>query len=399
MNKSFWIFRNPQQAIFCIMAILMLIGCINVFSASYIQAQDMSGSSYSFLIRYIAFSIVGFLCMWFVRRVGYKRWLQPSTLLAEYVGVALLLVAVFAFTAVKGAHRWIFLPGISIQPSELAKLVMVMVTASSLGSMLKHGEPVRLLRGRSVKIFCLAIFYFMLIFFEPDLGTASIVMGLVLGIFIIAGLPKEETIGMIGLAITAAAVLAVSSAYRRERVMVMLDPWRDPMDKGYQMVQAQLAIGSGGFFGTHWGQGMSKFFYLPESHTDFAFAVFAQENGFLGVLLVLALFLALGYIFTYITLHARDEQGFLLAGGVTFLIIGQAVANMAMVGGLLPVIGVPLIFISYGGSSMVISMIAIGLLLSVYDEGVKYEKRQELLATEPETRRDDLQFTSERRRR
>lgn len=396
MDKSFWIFRNPKQAIFCIMTVLMVIGCINVFSASYITAHDMNGSSYSFLWRYILFSVIGFIAMQVVRKIGYKRLLKPDWLFVIYFGVLILLMAVFAFASVKGARRWIFIPGFSLQPSEFAKLAIIMVCASSLGTVLRRKEEVRLFKGRTRKILWMTALYFLLILLEPDLGTAAIVAGLVLGMLIIAGLPKNEIIGMLGLAAAGAVTLTLSSAYRRERVMVMLDPWRDPMDKGYQMVQAQLAIGSGGLFGTHWGHGLSKFFYLPEAHTDFAFAVFSQENGFLGVALVLILFLLLGFIFTYITLHAKDQEGFLLAGGVTFLIIGQAVANIAMVGGLLPVIGVPLIFISYGGSSMVLSMMAIGLLLSVYDEAIKNDKQQ-LRQEAPERRRDDLQFTSSRR--
>ena len=154
------------------------------------------------------------------------------------------------------------------------------------------------------------------------------------------------------------------------------------------------AIGSGGLTGTNWGHGAAKFAYLPEAHTDFAFAVFCQENGFFGALILLLVFCLLGVAFYKITISTRDQKGFLLAAGVTFLIIGQAFANMAMVCGIFPVIGVPLIFISYGGSSMIISMAAIGLLLSVYDE----EEKQQLLDAEPpEKRRSDLRVVGSRR--
>lgn len=397
MDKSFWIFRNPQQAIFCIMAVLVIIGGINVFSASYVHAQDLYGSSYSFLWRYGFFTVFGFAVMHFIRRIGYKKLLRPRMLLFIYVVIGLALIAVFGFSSVKGAHRWIFIPGFSLQPSEAAKLAIIMICASSLGEMLKRGDPVRLFKGRSRKIVALTVAYLVLIYAEPDLGTAAIVAGLMFGMFIIAGLPKNEIVGMLGLALVVAVGLTMGTEYRRERVMVMLDPWLDPLDKGYQMVQAQMAIGSGGLWGTQWGQGTGKFFYLPEAHTDFAFAIFSQENGFFGVMVVFLLFLMLGYAFTYVALHAADEQGFLLASGVTFLIIGQAIANMAMVGGLLPVIGVPLVFISYGGSSMLISMMAIGLLLSVYDEEVKQERLKELSQEAPENRRESLQFTSPRR--
>lgn len=396
MDKSFWIFKNPKQAIFCIMILLMIIGCINVFSASYIMAKD-SGNPYSYLVRYIIFGIAGFFGMNVTRRIGYKRLLQPNLLAAFYFFVAILLMTVLLFPAVKGAHRWIFLPGMSIQPSEIAKLVIIMICASSLGSMLKKKDQVRLFRGRSGKLLILTFIYCFLVYIEPDLGTAAIIMGLMLGMFIIAGMPGREILLVTVVGILVGGLLAMGTAYRRERIWVMLDPWRDPLDKGYQMVQSQTAIGSGGLFGTHWGQGAGKFFYLPEAHTDFAFAIFSQENGFIGVVFLLALFLMLGYVFMHITLRVKDEQGFLLAGGVTFLIIGQSIANMAMVGGLLPVIGVPLVFISYGGSSMVVSMLSIGLLLSVYDEAVRQEKREKLAKEKPESRREDLQFISSRR--
>lgn len=396
MDKSFWIFRNPKQAVFCIVFLLLVVGCINVFSASYIVAQDM-GDSYSFLKKYIICTLLGFGIIHVVRKIGYRRILQPRLLLLLYFGTAVALLAVFAFSSVKGAQRWIYLPGFSVQPSEIAKLVIIMICSSSLGEMLQRGERVSLFHGRSMKIFLLTLFYFLLIYIEPDLGTGAIVVGLMLGMFMIAGLSRNEIIGMLGLAAAGAVLLTVVSPYRRERIRVMFDPWLDPMGKGYQIVQAQTAIGSGSWFGTHWGQGTGKFFYLPESHTDFAFAIFSQENGFLGVLLIFGLFVFLGYIFARIAVRARREEGFLLASGVSFLIIGQAIANMAMVCGLLPVIGVPLVFISYGGSSMIISMAAIGLLLSVYDETVELERRERLAAEAPEKRRDNLYVTSERR--
>lgn len=397
MDKSFWIFRNPKQAIFFIMALLMVIGGINVFSASYVMAKDAYANSYHFLIRYVIFGCAGLGAIGVVRKIGYKRLLKPDMLFWIYFGVALLLMAVFLFASVNGAHRWIRLGGLSVQPSEAAKLAVIMVCSSSLGTMMRKGERVSLWSGRSAKLVAMTLAYFVMIYVEPDLGTGAIVVGLMLGLFIIAGLSQREIVVMSIVLAAGAAVLTVGTAYRWERMKVFLDPWIDPLDKGYQMVQAQMAIGSGGLVGTNWGHGLSKFFYLPEAHTDFAFAIFAQENGFFGVAAILVLFILLGYVFTYITMRARDQEGFLLCAGVTFLIVGQSVANIAMVGGLLPVIGVPLVFISYGGSSMVVSMAAIGLLLSVYDETVRIEKEEELQQLAPETRREDFQFTSRRR--
>ena len=229
---------------------------------------------------------------------------------------------------------------------------------------------------------------------QPDLGTAAIIAALVMGMFIIAGLPARWITAIVGAGVVGAVLLSISSEYRLQRLHVWFDPWLDPQGRGYQMVQSLLAIGSGGLTGTNWGHGAAKFAYLPEAHTDFAFAVFCQENGFFGALILLLVFCLLGVAFYKITISTRDQKGFLLAAGVTFLIIGQAFANMAMVCGIFPVIGVPLIFISYGGSSMIISMAAIGLLLSVYDE----EEKQQLLDAEPpEKRRSDLRVVGSRR--
>ena len=195
-------------------------------------------------------------------------------------------------------------------------------------------------------------------------------------------------------AVAGALYLVLSAGYRADRIRVWLDPWIDEVGDGYQMVQSILSIGSGGWIGTKWGEGSSKFFYLPEAHTDFAFAVFCQENGFLGACLLMLIFIVLGCALLRIAVCSKDERGFLLAAGVSFLVVGQAAANMAMVCGLLPVIGVPLVFISYGGSSLLASMIAIGLALSVYDDEV--ERAEAAAVAEPKERRNDLRVVSRR---
>ena len=284
---------------------------------------------------------------------------------------------------------------ISIQPSEFAKLVVIMLAAKYLGIMLRKGQRVSLFApGDHRMVLAATLIYAVLVYKQPDLGTAAIIVTLMLGVYIIAGVPKGQLVCILGASGLLAVVATLASSYRMERVQVWFNPWLDPRGKGYQMVQSLLAIGSGGLTGTHWGQGAGKFFYLPEAHTDFAFAIFCQENGFVGALILIILFALLGFAFCTITINAKDRRGFLLAGGVTFLIIGQAVANMAMVCGILPVIGVPLVFISYGGSSMVLSMAAIGLLLSVYDDEVQEAEHE---ALPPEERRDNLRMVRNER--
>lgn len=391
---KFW--NNPSQLIYMVMFLLVLIGGINVFSASFVMARDMTGSGVYFLFRYFIFALVGFGGMAIVRRVGYKAWLNRKPLWGFFIIVFLMLLYVDAVgIATKGASRWIYLGPFSIQPSEFAKLSVIMLASKYLGNMLRKGQRVSFFAPGDHRMVLAATFICaVLVYKQPDLGTAAIIVSLMLGVYIIAGVPKWQVLGILGGVGALAVVGTLASSYRMERVQVWFDPWIDPRGKGYQMVQSLLAIGSGGLTGTHWGHGAGKFFYLPEAHTDFAFAIFCQENGFIGAMILLLLFALLGFAFCTITINAKDRRGFLLAGGVTFLIIGQAVANMAMVCGILPVIGVPLIFISYGGSSMVLSMAAIGLLLSVYDDEVREAEHE---ALPPEQRRDNLRMVRNER--
>ena len=391
---KFW--KNPCQLIYMVMFLLVLIGGINVFSASFVMARDMTGSGIYFLWRYFFFALLGFCGMVVVRRVGYKVWLNKH-LVWGFFGIVfiLLLIVDIMGIATKGASRWSYLGPFSIQPSEFAKLVVIMLAAKYLGNMLRRGERVSFTRGGDhLMVFAAVITYAALVIKQPDLGTAAIIFALGLGMYILAGIPMWQVMSTVTATGLLGVIFTLTSSYRMDRVHVWFDPWLDPRGKGYQMVQSLLAIGSGGLTGTNWGHGAGKFFYLPEAHTDFAFAIFCQENGFLGAMILMLLFGLLGFAFCTITINSRDRRGFLLAGGVTFLIIGQAVANMAMVCGILPVIGVPLIFISYGGSSMVLSMAAIGLLLSVYDEEVKEAEHD---ALPPQERRDNLRMVRNER--
>ncbi len=377
-----------------IMLVLMFIGCINVFSASFVVARDMHGNGFFYLIRYALFGMLGLAGIKVVEHVGYKKLLNSRFLIGTYIIVFLLLIWVdVAGVATKGAQRWIYLGPFSIQPSECAKLVVIMFTACKLGPMLKRGEQISLWNGAGLQGVLAAFLYFVMVMMQPDMGTAAIIMSLAICIYIIAGISLSIVWGILGAGALAAVALVLHSPYRLDRIKVWLDPWIDPQNNGYQMVQSLTSIGSGGLKGLGWGLGSGKFFYIPEAHTDFAFAIFCQECGFIGAVLLITLFAVLGGAFFRVVRQAREERGFLLAGGVTLLIIGQAAANMAMVCGLLPVIGVPLIFISYGGSSMFVSMLAIGLLLSVYDEEVKAARLEQ---QPPEARRGTFRVIERR---
>lgn len=396
MEKIIEILKKPNILICFLVLILMGIGSINVLSASYIDAEDMSGNGYYFFFRYVIFAAISFLAMLVVSKIDYHRFLTKNSLWFFYIVVLGMLIVVDAIgIANKGAQRWLYLGPVSIQPSELAKVFVIMFTAKLLGDAIEKNKKISLFSG--VGRFCVLASMVLsgLVYLQPDLGTAAIIAGLMVCVFIVAGISKSQIMALLGTGLAGAVVFTVSTPYRLERIKVWFDPWLDEMGAGYQMVLSLLTIGSGGLVGTNWGQGTGKYLYLPESHTDFAFAVYCQENGFIGAVFLMILFLLLGCALFKIAVTAKDKRGFLLVSGITFLIVGQAFANMAMVCGIFPVIGVPLVFISYGGSSMMISAVSLGLALSVYN----MEQRQldiEQNITLPQSRRNDLRVVSRR---
>ena len=206
---------------------------------------------------------------------------------------------------------------------------------------------------------------FVLIEREPDGATAALVLGVPMCMLLMSNMARQMKLTLIGMIVLAGGVICILQPYRLNRVLTMLNPWQDATDSGYQIVQSLQAIGSGGFWGMGLGQGISKYHYLPEAHTDFAFAILCQENGFLGAFAVILLFGAFTYYGARIAAAAKDAYGQILAAGIVCLIVGQAVANMLMVGGWFPVVGVPLPFISYGGSSLAVSLGAVGILFNI----------------------------------
>ncbi len=354
------LWASPAQAIFYVTLLLCAIGTVNIFSASFVTAGREWQDSYFFLKRQGFAMAIGIMGMVVLARLDYRRYHKPlAILLSAGTLIALALVPVIG-VEVNGARRWLNL-GFSFQPSEFAKLSALMVSAVYLGWRVDKGRPVSFLSWPIVVTIMMAA----LIHHQPDMGTAIVVGMLCIVVYILAGAPPKQWLGL-GLVGSVLAVAMVFSApYRKVRIEAWLDPWAYQQDKGYQAVQALMAIGSGQLSGTGLGMGASKFFYLPEAHTDFAFAVLSQEWGFIGAIIVLGLFSLLGWYGLQIALRAPDGSGMLLAGGVTALVVGQAVGNMAMVCGLLPVTGVPLPYISFGGTSLMVNLIATGILISV----------------------------------
>ncbi|MDR3348407.1 MAG: putative lipid II flippase FtsW [Acidaminococcales bacterium] len=359
-KNIFW--KNPFEAIVCLVLVLLAIGCINVFSASQVAAQDLFGNSRYYLYRYSLFALVGLAAMFFCSLVDYHVWLGKRADFFIVFTIILLIYVIFKGTAIKGAQRWIQVASsLSFQPSELAKLSVIMLCAAHIGKRLEYGK-----RSNIFSAPCLwAMLLGALVYIQPDLGTAAIIVSLTLSIYFICGLPAGQYLLLLLGLPAAAAVLAVQASYRMERVQAWLDPWAYADRTGYQAVQSILAIGSGGWMGAGMGYGSSKFYYLPEAHTDFSFAVLCQEWGFLGALAVIALFALLSYTLWKAAALAPDGQGYIIITGANILLAGQAMGNIAMVCGLLPVIGVPLPFISYGGTSLVSNMALFGIVLNI----------------------------------
>jgi rod shape determining protein RodA len=333
-----------------------------ILSASTLASLHVGRAGGSVAIRQLAWFGVGIFALVFVASIDYRRLVRAAPLF--YVLGLGGLVAVFVLgRTVSGARRWLFVGPMSVQPSELFKLCFVLMAVWLLTS--RWAQPI----GKTVLVMAapLAIVPAALIVKQPDLGTALLLFPVLIALLVAAGM-RMRLLGGLALAGVAVAPLAwlVLKDYQRERLLVFLDPFRDPLGSAYNVIQAKIAIGSGQLLGKGVaGATQSRLSFLPERHTDFIFAVFAETWGFVGCLVLLtcyALLLLRGFD---IAASTREPVGRLVALGVTALVATQVLVNVGMVTGLIPVVGIPLPFMSYGGSSMVVSMMALGLLLSV----------------------------------
>ena len=384
MGKRIMFWDNARDALLSLVFFLLVLGAVNVFSASYVAAADMFGNGYHYLLRYGIFSLAGLLVMFGIeKKVDYHWLFKYDQIFCVLLTGILIAVDIFG-RATKGAQRWVILGPISFQPSEFVKLAVILLGAHYLGQLMEQGKRPHLLRRDTGMAFWETAFLSFLVLIQPDMGTAAIIMTLMIILYILAGLPMKEFWSLLGVAFVGAAAAVIQAPYRLNRILFWLHPEQDPQGKGYQAIQSFNAIGSGRFFGEPFGMGTGKFFYLPEAHTDFAFANYCQEWGFLGAVFLILVFLLLGVVLYHVGQRTQDRKGFLLVSGVNFLVVGQAFANMAMVCGVLPIIGVPLSFISYGGTSLIMTMGAIGLVLSVYkDEHKKHRRSREIPAEKP----------------
>jgi cell division protein FtsW len=354
--------RPPTYyALLSTILVLNLVGLVMVLSSSSVEGLANYGSSWLFFKRQVAWTLVGLVVLAVSSRVDYRQLRRYAGLLLVVGGGLLVLVPGLGI-AVNGSTRWLGAGSLRFQPSELAKLALLVFCADvlsrragGLSDWRQVLRPVALVFG----------FFGGLVMLQPDMGT-TIVMAMLTGTILFVGGLRLRHLLLVGAAgLAAGSLLALAAPYRRARLLSFLDPFGDPRAGGYQVAQSLIALGSGGWTGVGLGAGRAKWLFLPNAHTDFIFAVIGEELGLLGCTLVLFLFGALAVLGVRVALRAPDRFGTLVAAGITGWIVGQALVNIGAVTGLLPVTGVPLPFVSFGGSALVFTMAAAGVLLNV----------------------------------
>lgn len=342
---------------------LLAIGLAMVYSASGIRALDTRDDPSYFLVQQSLWAVLGLVGMFVAARIPYRVYRRAALpLLIVAIGLLLLVLVPGVGTTAGGASRWLRIPGgVGLQPAEVAKLALILYLAFWLASKREAIGSAPVLAGFAALVTIVA----GLVVAEPDLGTAIVVVLIALCMYFAAG-ARLAAFGALGLlAIVATAALAVAQPYRLQRVMTFLDPWSDPRGAGFQTIQSLYGLALGGPFGEGLGAGKEKFGFLPAAYTDSIFAVIGNELGMVGTGAVIFLFLALAFRGTRIALRAPDLEGALLATGITMWLAFQAWLNMAVVASLVPMTGITLPFISYGGSSLCVGLFAVGILLSV----------------------------------
>lgn len=346
---------------------LVVFGLVMVYSSSYIYSQEKWGDGFALLKKQLLFVALGGVALVAASHIPYHWWRKISVGVLAAAGLSLAAVLVPGIGArVGGAQRWLRVGGVQFQPGEFAKLASVIYLAALLE---RKQERLHTLTAGVMSPFLALVPIFLLLLLQPDFGSTVIIASVCLGLLFLAGVRLRYILSAVLLAAGAGTALALSSSYRRDRVMTFLDPWRDPAGKGFQVLQSLVGFFEGGIWGVGLGNGKEKLFFLPEAHNDFIFAVIGEELGFFGVAALVVAFLYFGYRgFQVGWQRLRDSQdrfGYFLASGITLTLLLQAFVNAAVALGLVPTKGLNLPFVSYGGSALVIDLFMVGIVLSV----------------------------------
>jgi cell division protein FtsW len=357
---------STDRTLFAIALALLGFGQVMVWSASSALAQEKYGNPYHLFVRQLVYAVIGLIVLFVTMRLDYRKLNRPEVVYSVALAATVLLVIVLFLPAVNDARRWIRLAGASFQPSELAKLSAVLFLAYHID---RKGDRINDLSLSVFPAFAFLGWLAYLIYIEPDLGTAATVVVIGGVMLFLAGLKLRyfAVFGAVGVAWLCQAILFMP--FRRERILSYLNPFADARGTGYQVIQSLIAVGTGGVTGVGLMEGRQKLFYLPYPSSDFIYAVIAEELGMIGALGVVVAFLLLLWRGTRTALHAPDRFGMFLAQGLTCAIVIQALVNVSVVLGLLPTKGIPLPFVSAGGTSLVLVLAAMGLILSVSQHG------------------------------
>ena len=357
-----------DKVLFVALVALSLFGCVMIYSASAVSAAETSGSPYRYLVKQIVALVVGGIAAFVISRADYRVFSKPAIVYFIYGGAFALCVLALLQPPINAARRWIPLGPVMFQPSEFLKVALVLLLASQIASKtLTWGDPQKAIRP--------ALFFTMLaagvVLLEPDLGTAACYLMLAGVLLWLAGVRAKLFLILGAGAIPLVLAAALTADYRRARLLSFLRPEADPLGAGFQALQSLIAVGAGGFFGNGLGASRQKLFFLPYPHTDFIFAIVGEELGFLGAVGVVLCFGVVAWRGFRAARRAPDAFGALVAAGATAMLVVQAAVNVSVVLALVPTKGIPLPFVSYGGSSLVASWIAAGLILNVSQHEVE----------------------------
>lgn len=353
---------KSDKLLFTATLVLVCTSLVMVYSASAVIAMEKFQRPTFFLFKQTTFALLGLALMPVLMRVDYRNYRQPAVIWTALAIVGFALVAVLFGPRINGARRWFGIAGIGVQPAEFAKLVVIFFVAAILE---RRMDRINDLRYSLVPVGLILGSVVGLIMLQPDLGTALSIIVIVMTMVFAAGINYRYIIGLLLVSLPAATIVLMSADYRRRRMLVFLDPWKDPLGDGFQVIQSLIAVGTGGLFGRGLMAGVQKLFYLPYPETDFIYAVIGEEMGLLGTTLVLACFCVIAWRGLRTAMRAPDRFGAFLALGLTAMIVVQAFFNISVVLGLLPTKGIPLPFVSFGGSSLLMSMVGMGILLNV----------------------------------
>ena len=353
---------SVDRWLFTVTMLLVFVGLIMVFSASAVMAKERFGSPYNFVLKQLFWALGGMLAMALAMKIDYRRYKHPGVVFSSLAVTTLLLLSVFLLDRSHNTHRWIHWSGFSFEPSELAKPALILFLAFFLEGRTKAIED---WKHTLLPAVVPTILFLLLIVAQPDLGTAIACAGITAAILFVAGMQLRYFAYAFAASMLPLYFLLFHVSWRRDRMLAFLNPYADPRGTGFHIIQSLIAVSTGGLTGIGLMEGKQKLFYLPEPHTDFIFAVTAEELGLVGALFVVALFAVFLWRGTRVALCTEDLFGRFLAVGITSMIILQAFINISVVLGLMPTKGIPLPFVSYGGSSLFVMLGCVGVLLNI----------------------------------